>query len=359
MANSSQLEIRYFCWHPESSVLSGGETQDVAYHTVSRNKLRNCGWQKDGTVARNSLLLRLLPSGVADATFGTNGFRVLFALGELNALTLRGDGALVAAGAYQGDVLLAVLRRSGTWDLLFASDNDGRTFNLGGTDAINAVSVQSNGRIVISGSSLAGSNLRAVSAGITSTGVFDTSFGKGGATYHNFLQEFNAANQTRVETAATLPDGKLLAGGGLFGFGYSGAVLHRLEADPALHPIETLRLANFGSRVNSGASADAADPDLDGVPNLAEYAFNQNPNHRLSRSIPLPAIKGGNFVLAFPDPDDAHTKKVSFRAEASAFLTSGSWQQLPDPDTTGAYFFGIPMSTNPRAFMRLQVDLQP
>ena len=60
-----------------------------------------CGWQKDGTVTRNPFLLRLLPFGAGDPTFGTQSVRLLIAEGELNALSLRGDEAIVAAGAYQ------------------------------------------------------------------------------------------------------------------------------------------------------------------------------------------------------------------------------------------------------------------
>ena len=72
-----------------------------------------CGWQEDGTVTRNPFLLRLLPLGAGDPTFGTHSIRLLIVEGELNAVSLRGDGAIVAAGAYQGDALITALRASG------------------------------------------------------------------------------------------------------------------------------------------------------------------------------------------------------------------------------------------------------
>lgn len=317
------------------------------------------GWLRDGTTARNCFLLRLLPSGAADPYFGNGGYRFLFNLGELNALTIRGDGALIAAGSYEGNALLSVIRPDGLRDPMFEPNADGRIYDLGGNDTALSVAVQSNGRIVLTGKNSVGGTENAVSLGIRSDALLDSGFAAGGTNYHDFLQEFNAARQTVAEAVLSLPDGRLIVGGTLWGFGYSGAVLHRLEADSTLHPVEAWRTTHFGSRINSGPGADAADPDLDGVPNLVEYAFAQDPNNRLSRNVPVPSRQGGVFRLSFPDPDPTFSKKVDFRAEASAVLTGGSWQQLTETGGATTYVFDLPLSGNPRAFVRLMVDLYP
>jgi hypothetical protein len=46
---------------------------------------------------------------------------------------------------------------------------------------------------------------------------------------------------------------------------------------PALTPIETWRLAKFGSSANTGPGADMAMPAHDGIPNLMKYALNLEP----------------------------------------------------------------------------------
>jgi hypothetical protein len=60
-----------------------------------------------------------------------------------------------------------------------------------------------------------------------------------------------------------------------------------------LTPIETWRLANFGTASNAGNAADLADFDFDGVSNLFEFAFGTNP--ALGSSGALPLIYAGTF----------------------------------------------------------------
>ncbi|MEO0055353.1 MAG: hypothetical protein RLZZ50_1300 [Verrucomicrobiota bacterium] len=59
-------------------------------------------------------------------------------------------------------------------------------------------------------------------------------------------------------------------------------------ATPPLTPLESWRLANFGSPANSGNAADTADPDGDGLLNLIEFALGSNPNS--AASAPAPTV---------------------------------------------------------------------
>jgi hypothetical protein len=155
----------------------------------------------------------------------------------------------------------------------------------------------------------------------------------------------------------TLRDRRLLVGGVLYGFGYSGAVLQRLEADAAPNAIETWRTTHFGTPVNSGPGADAADPDGDRVPNLVEFAFSQDPRNSRSHTIPVSSVVNGNLRLSFTDPDPLEVKKVAIRAQASANLIA--WQGLSDTGTGNTLTFSVQLTGNPRAYIRLLVNQYP
>ena len=64
-------------------------------------------------------------------------------------------------------------------------------------------------------------------------------------------------------------------------------------------PIQSWRLANFGTSANSGNAADNADPDKDGVPNLVEYGLGMNPNVSSKTGLPTYAIPAGSGVISF------------------------------------------------------------
>jgi hypothetical protein len=49
--------------------------------------------------------------------------------------------------------------------------------------------------------------------------------------------------------------------------------------EPALTPLQSWRLANFGTPDNTGPAADDADPDGDGQPNLAEFTAGAEPTN--------------------------------------------------------------------------------
>lgn len=65
---------------------------------------------------------------------------------------------------------------------------------------------------------------------------------------------------------------------------------------------ETWRQTHFGTYSNAGNTADAADFDLDGLPNLLEYAFGLNPTQGVSRALPVPQVNGSNYVVSFTQP---------------------------------------------------------
>lgn len=65
-------------------------------------------------------------------------------------------------------------------------------------------------------------------------------------------------------------------------FSNSGRALGSILSFTMLSTIEAWRLANFGSAANSGAGANTADSDLDGILNLLEFAFGTDPTNNSS-----------------------------------------------------------------------------
>ncbi len=116
---------------------------------------------------------------------------------------------------------------------------------------------------------------------------------------------------------------------------------------------ETWRQTHFGTYSNSGNTADAADFDLDGLPNLLEYAFGLNPTQGVSRALPVPQVNGSNYVVSFTQP--VGINGVTYGAEWSTTLAPGSWVSIPNTGTAPQYTFSVPLSGNTRVFVRLKV----
>jgi hypothetical protein len=86
---------------------------------------------------------------------------------------------------------------------------------------------------------------------------------------------------------------------------------------------QSWRLQHFDKTDATGDAADGADPDLDGVPNLMEFALNGNPNAADRGIQPVCAREGDHLVLRYKRRIDA-TDEVSFTVLASTG-PAGPW----------------------------------
>ncbi len=151
-------------------------------------------------------LSRLTSAGVSDSTFGSSGVVTTY-IGDAavaQALTIQSsDNFLVAAGwaivSGAKNFALARYDTSGNLDSIFGTSGIVTT-NINGDDQITSVGIDSNGNIVVAGSTLG----QLVVARYTSAGALDTTFGTGGIFVLSTSGQFNSlAIQSNDEIVVT------------------------------------------------------------------------------------------------------------------------------------------------------------
>jgi uncharacterized delta-60 repeat protein len=166
-------------------------------------------------------------NGALDPTFDTDGVAGISATHQeqINAIALQSDGKILIAGRAQlaphpDDAVVWRLKADGGDGLLDHAldttfDTDGEAnFDSGGSDAVNAIAVQGDGKILLAGGSSSGSTGNAVvwrvqpNGGTGATnGALDTAFGAGG------VATMNAGGFADGNGLALQPDGKILVAG--------------------------------------------------------------------------------------------------------------------------------------------------
>ncbi len=161
------------------------------------------------------------PGSVDESFNGTSQAKRLAAADDLaNALALRPDGKLVAAGESRGDLALARYKPNGSLDPSFGGDGRVVTSALFDLFGARALAPQPDGKLVVVGG---GSNGDFELARYNPDGSLDKSFGKGGKV-NTVLGDDDEANAVVLQ-----PDGKLIAAGQSF-------ALARYNANGALDP---------------------------------------------------------------------------------------------------------------------------
>jgi len=125
---------------------------------------------------------------------------------------------------------------------------------------------------------------------------------------------------------------------------------------PATFP--SWQVSWYGS-VSNNSAAFTADPYLTGVANIAVFAFlgpDQDPQTASVAQLPQVQLIGGNFFYDFFEP--AGVSGVTYGAQFSLDLGSGSWQPVPDAGSGTEHIFSVPVGAKPQLFMRLTVTVQ-
>src|SRR6266542_1973294 len=213
------------------------EAAAVAVDSAGRIVVAGRSWVVLGN--SDAVVVRLLPDGSPDPSFGNQGVVVLNLRTDFDAaygLALQADGALLVAGSYQPSVLtpwLARLQADGRIvtagqllaDLAVARYlPDGKadgSFGAGGVATVKVdpsgflhgqamgVAIHADGTILAVGAATATSVSDMAAVALLADGTPDARFGSGGVVLHHDPVGWNSA----LQDVALLPDGSALAAG--------------------------------------------------------------------------------------------------------------------------------------------------
>ena len=168
-----------------------------------------------GDSGNNFALVRYNPDGSLDTSFDGDGRVTTDFFGysdEADALALRPDGKLVAAGyAYTGndrDFALACYNPDGSLDASFDGDGKATTDFFGGWDQGRALVLQPDGKLLAAGWAENGYYSDFALARYNTNGSLDASFGGDGKITTDFFGIYDSAYALALQ-----PDGKLVAAG--------------------------------------------------------------------------------------------------------------------------------------------------
>ena len=187
--------------------------------------------------------------GGLDPSFDTDG-KVALAGAPLTALALQPDGKTVVAGSSAGDFFVARYNPGGSLDMTF--DDDGiRTFDFGGTDAAAGVAVQADGKIVVAGSSTAGAGGDFAVARLNANGSLDNTFDIDGLKLIDFGGAADAASAVTIQS-----DGKIVLAGSDASVG--GGAFAAARLNPTDGSLDLTFNGTGRQTVDVGGGADAA-----------------------------------------------------------------------------------------------------
>jgi uncharacterized delta-60 repeat protein len=160
---------------------------------------------------KNFAMVRYNSNGSIDTSFGTGG-RVTTALttgyDEAFGVALQSNGKIVVVGSSASDFAVVRYNSNGSLDTTF--NGTGKVFVdfTSNVDGARAVSIQSDGKIVVVGNSRAGANTDFAVARLNANGTLDTSWGGAGKVTTHIRSNNERANAGFVQA-----DGKVVAAG--------------------------------------------------------------------------------------------------------------------------------------------------
>jgi uncharacterized delta-60 repeat protein len=172
----------------------------------------------------NFALVRFNSNGTLDTGLGTGG-KVTTSFSNSDAafgVAIQSDGKIVVAGTNGSDFALARYNTDGSLDTSFDSDGK-QTTNMGGTDMAYSVAIQSDGKLVVAGKNDSDFAI----ARYNTDGSLDTSFSGDGKQTTDF------GGSDYIQSIAIQSDGKIVAVGAKFYAGFDFAMA-RYNTDGSL-----------------------------------------------------------------------------------------------------------------------------
>ena len=163
------------------------------------------------TLDRDFSVVRYNTNGSRDTSFGINGVVTTDFGGTQDFVTcvaIQSDGKIIVAGRSAQDFAVVRLNTNGTPDTLFGTGGLA-TFDVSGdNDQVNAIKIQTDGKIVLAGRARIGGNNNFALMRLDSLGVPDTTFDGDG------IVTTNVGGGDVAFALAIQADGKIVAGGG-------------------------------------------------------------------------------------------------------------------------------------------------
>ena len=179
-----------------------------------------------------------------------------------------------------------------------------------------------------------------------------------GATYRSVGQGARIPGGWEIAGQPLPAAGRVRARARIAGGRYNGSSgLVETLADYSFLPlsiVEAWRDQYFDSPADAGDGADLADPDQDGLTNLAERAFGLHPAQDSRGRLPHGVVDGATYEIRFTAP--AAAAGLVYSAEYSAtYPAAGPWLSVPDTGTPPEHVFAVPLQAEPRGYVRLTV----
>jgi uncharacterized delta-60 repeat protein len=185
----------------------GGESFDAAIQSDGKIVVAGYSWN-DSDSRSDFAVARFNSNGTLDTTFGTGG-QVITNLGlssEIRSIALQSDGKIVAAGFLSNgandDFAIVRYNSNGSLDTTFSGDGKLST-DLGSYDSIYSIALQSDGKIVATGVS----NDNFAIARYDTNGTLDTTFSGDGKLTTDM------GSSDGIQSIALQSDGKIVAAG--------------------------------------------------------------------------------------------------------------------------------------------------
>lgn len=303
---------------------------DVAYATlVLPDGSILAGGTAGGGAASLMAFAKYTSAGILDPSFDNDG-KLSVPIGEsqdeVRAMAIQSDGSIVAAGFSKSPLNfdIAVVRFTRALSLDTSFDNDGKkTLAPGsGDDKAFSIALQSDGKIVVSGSSVSNSITQFVVARLNASGEPDTSFGQGSG-YQTVSSSFSPLTQETATGVSVLADGSLVLSGTsddgksqqilAVRVGPSGVLFSDFDNDGK----RLTRYSSDSSSISSRVSAQMIQPDGDIVV-VGTHAASSGKDFGIFRF-----TNSGNSDAAF-GTDGSQTLDFGSQDEATALALGGS-----------------------------------
>lgn len=220
----SQYDTGLARYNPDGSLDSTFGSGGLVTSTVSSSyeKAHDIALQPDGKILLAGMwaasywgasVIRYNNDGSLDTSFGTAGVVNIYQPptdSAATALALQTDGKIVVAGYSKPNFLLARYNSNGTPDLSFGSGGRVITPRLGpSNDQWNDVAIQSDGKIVVAGTTFSGTTVRdIIVARYNSDGSLDSTFNGTGLLAYAISKQADEALRLYLQV-----DGKIVFGG--------------------------------------------------------------------------------------------------------------------------------------------------